>query len=76
MLEDYSVSYKQMLKKSGKSSLDIRREQKPSIEIDETLNNLNPNFIKEIFELKLILEQNEINLIILKRKQIAFGSKT
>lgn len=47
MLEGHSASYEQMLEKSGKSSLDLRFS-KPNIEIDETLNKFNPNFIKEI----------------------------
>ena len=52
MLDDYSTSYKRIFEKSGKHSMDNKRKRKLCIEIYETLNNLNPSFMKEIFESK------------------------
>ena len=53
ILDVYSISYERILEKSGKFSMDVKRKHKPCIEIYKTLNNLNPSFMKEIFELRL-----------------------
>ena len=53
ILDVYSISYERILEKSGKFSMDVKRKRKPCIEIYKTLNNLNPSFMKEIFELRL-----------------------
>ena len=46
----------------------------------KTLNNLNPSFMKEIFELgfcsKPLREQYKLNLNIPRKKQAAFGTKS
>ena len=71
-----------MLEKSGKFSMDVK-ENKLCIEIYKTnnLNNLNPNFIKEIFELSLsprpvVIEQHILNLNIPRKRQVTFGTKS
>ena len=80
MLDDYSSSYKRILKKSGKCSMDVKRKHKLSIEIYKTLNNPNPSFMKEIFELRLssrpVREQCKLNLNIPRKRQVNFGTKS
>ena len=65
MLDDYSNSYKRVLEKSSKFSW-MLKENKFSIEIYKTLNNSNPSFMKEIFELRLcsrpVRDQYKLNL--------------
>ena len=65
ILDDYSSSYKRILEKSGKFSW-VLKESKLSIEIYKTLNNSNPSFMKEIFELRLcsgpVRDQYKLNL--------------
>ena len=60
--------------------MDVKRKHKLCIEICKTLNNLNPSFMKEIFELRLISrparEQYKLNLNIPKKRQVTFGSKS
>ena len=50
-----------------------------NIEIYKTLNNLNPSFMKEIFELILcsrpVREQCKLNLNIPRKRQVTFGTK-
>ena len=53
MLDDYSSSYERILGKSVKFSMDVKRKHKLCIDIYKTLDNLNPSFTKEIFELRL-----------------------
>ena len=50
LLNDYVSSYEQLLEKSGKCNMNIRRLRCLCIEIYKTLNDLNPSFMKEIFE--------------------------
>ena len=50
LLNDYVSSYKQLLEKAGKCNMKIRRLTFLCIEIHKTLNDLNPSFMKEIFE--------------------------
>ena len=50
------------------------------IEIFKTLNNLNPSFMKEIFELRLssrpVIEQYKLNFNIPKKRQVTFRTKS
>ena len=50
LLNDYVRSYEQLLENSGKCNMNKRRLRFLSIEIYKTLNDLNPSFMKEIFE--------------------------
>ena len=59
--------------------MDVKRKYKLCIERYKTLNNLNPSFLKEIFELRLCSrparEQYKLILNIPRKKQVAFGTK-
>ena len=48
--------YKTLLDKSGKESMKIRRIKTLAIETFKTVNELNPNFMKNILRLKQTLE--------------------
>ena len=50
MLNDYESSYEDFLKKSGNPSLNPRRTKSLCIEIYKTINNLNPEFMKNLFK--------------------------
>ena len=51
-VNDYKSDYKTLLDKSGKDSVKIRRSKTLVIEIFKTVNELNPNFMKNIFTSK------------------------
>ena len=53
-LDDYDSDYNVLLRKSGKVTMEIKRLRVLAIEIFETVNNLNPNYMKDIFTPKLI----------------------
>ena len=46
MLNDYESSYEDLLKKSGNSSMNLRRTRSLCIETYKTINSLNPGFVK------------------------------
>ena len=52
LLNHYVSSYEQLLEKSGKFNMNIRRVRFLCIEIYKTLNDLNPSFMKELFKKK------------------------
>ena len=77
---DYSSSYEELLKKSGKSTVNLSNYRSLCIEISKSLNDINPSFIKDIFKLKktnrLTREKYKLNLEIPKSNQVRFGTKT
>ena len=52
LLNDYENSYEELLEKSGKCNMNLQRIRFLCIEINKTINSLNPNFLKNIFEVK------------------------
>ena len=79
-LDDYVSSYEQLLEKSGKCSMNIRRLRFLCTEIYKTLNHLNPSFMKEIFEKRdenqVTRDRYKLNLNIPRRNQVTFGTKS
>ena len=80
LLNDYISSFEQLSEKSGKCNMNIRRLRCLCIEIYKTLNDLNPSFMKEIFEKKdenrVTRDRYKLNLNISRRNQVTFGAKS
>ena len=52
LLNDYENCYEELLEKSGKCNMSLQRIRFLCTEIYKTINSLNPNFMKNIFEIK------------------------
>ena len=52
LLNDYKNSYEELLEKSGKCNINLWRIRFLCIKIYKTINSLNPDFVKNIFEMK------------------------
>ena len=80
LLNDYVSSYEQLLEKSDKCNMTIRRLRFLCIEIFKTLNDLNSSFMKDIFqkrdENRVTRQRYKLNLNIPRRNQVTFGTKT
>ena len=81
LLNDYYVSsYEQLLEKSGKCNINIRRLRCFCIEIYKTLNDVNPSFMEKIFEkrdeTRVTRDRYNLNLNIPRRNQVTFGAKS
>ena len=80
LLNDYVSSYKQLLEIFGKCNTNMRRLRFLCIEIYKTLNDLNPSFMKEIFEKRdenrVTRDRYKLNLNIPRRNQVTFGTKS
>ena len=80
LYNDYSTSYEELLKKSGKSTVNVSNYRSLCIEIFKTLNDITPSFIKDIFKLRMsnrpTQKKNNLNLEIPKSNQVRFGTKS
>ena len=62
LYDNYDSSVESILKLAGKSTMNVNRLRGFCIEISKTLNNINPAFINETFELSnTLIGQFEIN---------------
>ena len=80
MLNDYEISYKDLLKKSGNPSMNLRRTRSLCIEIYKTIISLYPEFMKNLFIVRKTnraqREQYKLNLEIPKSNQVSFVTKS
>ena len=76
---DYRSSYNELLKESGKNTVNVSNYRTLCIEIFKTLNNINLSFIKEILQLTMASRPTQVkyklNLEIPKSNQVRFGTK-
>ena len=80
MLNDYKSSYKELLRRSEKPSIYLTRTRTLCIAIYKTINNLNLEFMKNLFK---VLKTNraqryqfKLNLELSKSNQVSFGTKS
>ena len=77
LLNDYESDYDQLLTKVNKPTLEIRRLMFLATEIFKTINNLNPPFMKEIFELNTKRNTSASNrLVVQSQISMKYGSYT
>ena len=76
----YEISYEELLLKSDRGTMNVNRLRILCIKIYKTINNLNPEFMRDLFRLRetsrLIWEKYMLNLNITVHNQITFGSKS
>ena len=77
---EYHSFYETLLHKSGKTTVNVRNLRNQCKEIFESLGNLNPVFLKEIFYFRewnrSVREKYKLNLQITKVNQVRFGTKS
>ena len=80
LLNYYKNSYEELLKKSGKCTMNLQRIRFLCIEIYKTINSLNPDFMKSIFEIKtnnrIVRKTYKLNLNIPRTNQVKFGANS
>ena len=69
-----------MLEKSRKCNMNLRRIRFLYIEMYKTTNSLNPDFMKNVFEMKtnnrIVRGKYKLNLNIPRRNQVTFGTSS
>ena len=80
LYDNYGSSYESILKIAGKSTVNVNRLRSLCIEIFKTLNNINPAFMNEVFELRktnsAVRNQYKLNLEVPIINQVTFGTKS
>ena len=77
-MNSYENSYEQLPEKSGKCNVILQLIRFLYIEIYETINSLNADFMKNIFEMKknnrVVRERYKLNFNIPRTNQVTFGT--
>ena len=80
LLHNYENSYEELLEKSGKCNMNLRQIRFLYIEIYKTTNSLNPDLMKNIFEMnannRIVREKYKLNLNIPRTNQVTFGTNS
>ena len=80
LYDDYNSPSEEILKNSGKVCMEVNRLRYPCIEIYKTINNINPSFMKQTFQLRetnrAVRNQYRLNLSVPKVKQVSYGEKS
>ena len=79
LLNDYENSYEELLEKSGKCNMNLRRIRFLCSGIYK-INSLNPHFMKNVFEMKtnnrIVREKYKLNLNIPTTKKVTLGTNS
>ena len=76
VLDGYDSDYNVLLRKSGKVTMEIKRLRVLAIEIFKTVNNLNPNYMKDIFTPKLHPKVRPNDILVKYHNTITYGTKS
>ena len=79
LYNDYEISYEELLLKSDRAKMNVNRLRILCTEIYKTINNLNPEFMRDLFSLRetsrLVRKKYILNLNIPVYNQVTLGSK-
>ena len=76
VFDDYDSDHDFLLRKSGKVTMEIKRLKILAIEVFKTVNNLNPNYMKDIFTPKLHPKVRPNNILVKYHNTITYGAKS
>ena len=75
LYNDSTSDYNQLLNKSSKASMEVKRLRNLALEIFKTLNHLNPEYMKEIFYKTTNLTHRPFNIKVNQNNTTKCGSK-
>ena len=80
LYHEYKFPLDEILKKSGKVCIEVNRFMYVCIEIYRSINNTNPSFMKQIFQLRetnrTVRNRYKLNLSVPKVNQVSYGEKS
>ena len=80
LYDDYNSPSEEIHKKSGKFCMELNRLRYLCLEIYKTINNINPSFMKQTFQLRetnrTFRNQYKINFNVAKVNQVSYGEKS
>ena len=76
LLKDYKSDYKCLLETSCKTTMEVKRLRTLALEIFQTLNDMNPEYLKDIFIQNTSSVRNYNNLIVHAHRTATYGDKS
>ena len=76
LYEDYESDYDTLLQRANKPTIELRKLRFLAIEIFKTINDLNPQYMKEIFTLNTRKETRDSKLIVKSQNTKRYGNDT
>ena len=72
----FSSDFESTLNKSGKSTMEVRWLKTLALEVFKTLNNMNPEYMKEILHKTAFTTHRPLNLEVNENHTIKYGNKS
>ena len=76
LYNDFSSDYESILNKSGKPSMEVKRLRALTLKVFKTLNNMNPEYMKEIFHKTAFSTHKPLNLEVNENHTTKYGNKS
>ena len=76
LYNDTTSDYNQLLNKSSKASMEVKRFRNLALEIFKTLNHLSPEYMKEIFYKTTNLTHRPFNIKVNQNNTTKYGNKS
>ena len=76
LYNDFSSDFESILNKSGKSTMEVKRPRTLALEIFKTINNMNPEHMKEIFHKTAFTTHRPLNLKVNENHTTKYGNKS
>ena len=76
LTNDYDSDYKMLLEKTKNPTMEIRRMRTLALEVFKTLNDLNPKFMKEIFNFSPHCSHRKRDIFVHSRNTVNYGNKS
>ena len=76
ILYNFSSDFEYILNKSGKSTMEVKRLRTLALEVFKTLNNMNPEYTKEIFHETAFTKPRPLNLEVNESHTTKYGNKS
>ena len=73
---NFSSDFESILNKSGKSTMEVKRLRTLALEAFKTLNNMNPEYTKEIFHKTGFTMHRSLNLEVNENHTTKYGNKS
>ena len=73
---DFFSDFESILNKSGKSTMEVKRLRTLVLEVYETLNNMNPEYMKKIFPKTAFTTHRHLNFEVNKNHTTKYGNKS
>ena len=76
LYNDFSSDFESILNKSGKSTMEVRRLRTLALEVFKAINNMKPEYMKEILHKTAFTTHRPINLEFNENHTIKYGNKS